>query len=567
MAEIKDHTKVKTGAATGKTLNNTGAGQPSRWLRGAYPLLWIAIGAFLLYGQTIPFQYTFLDDQNLVLFNLENLKTPAYVTKAFTEDVFHMPELSTYYYRPVMTLSFMADAMIGQGSFAMFHVSNIIYHILAVFLLFLFFTELGFNRSRSFIFSLIFLVHPALTQAVAWVPGRNDSLLAIFILASAIYGIRYFRQLRISDLALHLSFYILALLTKESAIVLPFWLLIAGLVYCRVPGGKYPAPLAGWIMITVTWAIVRNYVTGGEHSVPFVVQLLSALKNLPAVLPYLGKALLPFDLSVFPVMADMTLSLVFGIVFIGIILLLTLFFHRKHWFFLLAGLVWFLAFLLPSLVYMPGQVPNFSEHRIYIALAGILMVMINFEGVKTAAQARVPALPLAAGIILIFSILTFLHSRNFRDQFAFWHNAVETSPDHAFNYKNLGSMYVQAGDLAKAEPYLRKAIQINPAEPLANSDLGYVCVMTGRPADAEKYYLEEIRINPQYDHVHYNLGLLYLNNGHADAGIRELEKTISMNPYHAGAYKTLLEVYRNQNRPADYNRVMEMVKQSGVTLD
>ena len=551
------------------------------------PLLWFAIIAFVLFGQSINFSYTYLDDQTLVLGSMEKLKTASNFTKAFSEDAFHSPTGHGFYYRPVLTLSFMADAITGQGKFAIFHFSNILYHILATFLLFLFFVELGFDRTRSFIFGLLFLVHPMVTQAVAWVPGRNDTLLAIFILGSFISWLKYIRTNKNRHVFLHLLLYFIALLTKENAIVLPFLVVLYSLVMLRIPVKKYqsltdltpsPSPWRrggqltrgfiiagiGWLIITIAWAIIRYHALGGENNVSFSTQLISIIKGLPAVLPFLGKIFFPFNLSVFPIMADMKISTILGLIAFGILALLIGITRPKQWFIYFFGFLWFLLFLLPSFVSINNQIPNFSEHRSYLSLVGILMIVMNCDPVKNSGFSTLLPVSVFTGIVLLFSVLTFFHTRYFKDQFSFWQNAVDTSPSHAFNYNNLGAMYFLGGDMEKAEPLFRKALQINPFEPMANSNTGLVCMRTERPAEAEKYYLEEIRINPSYDNAYYNLGLLYYNHSRYEEGISQWEKTLTVNPRYSDAYQALLFAYQKMERREDYERIVMKAKENGV---
>ncbi|MCX6267394.1 MAG: tetratricopeptide repeat protein [Bacteroidetes bacterium] len=530
----------------------------------SFPLLWFIIAAFVLFGQTIFFSYTYLDDHTLILNSMDKLKSASFLNKAFTEDVFHSPSGHGYYYRPILTLSFVADALIGNGSFVMFHFSNIVYHVLATFLLFLLFVELGYDRMRSFLFSLIFLVHPMVTQAVAWVPGRNDTLLAIFILGSFLFWLKYVKTSRIRFVWLHLLFYILALFTKENAVVLPILILLYSAVVMRTSSKKYLIAGTGWIVITAIWAVVRYQAIGGAKGVAFPTQILTIVKSLPAVLPFLGKAIFPFDLSVFPIFADMKISTIFGIVAIGIFAILISMTKPRRWFYYFFWFLWFLAFLVPSFVSINKQIPNFSEHRIYLSLAGILLMIMECNPVKKASFSRLGPILIVAGICLFFSALTFMHTRHFKDQFAFWQNAVNTSPSNAFNHNNLGAMYFLKGDLKKAEPLFRKALQINPHEPLANSNTGLICMRTGRPAEAEKYYLEEIRIYPAYDDVYFNLGLLYYNHARYDEGIRQWEKTLKINPSYADAYKALLFAYEKLNRKQDYKRISDKAKENGV---
>ena len=45
----------------------------------------------------------------------------------------------------------------------------------------------------SFLFAIIFTVHPISTYAVACIPGRNDSMLTCFVLASFIFFLNYLK--------------------------------------------------------------------------------------------------------------------------------------------------------------------------------------------------------------------------------------------------------------------------------------------------------------------------------------------------------------------------------------
>jgi len=563
IAGIMEKKIVKKAAV--KTGSDQGSRHPQKWLGSAWPLLWFALAGFLLFGQTLRFDYTWLDDQTLVLNNLENLKSAANIPSAFTGDVFHSLPGNRYYYRPVLTLSFMADAGIGGGSFTAFHAGNILYHVIAVFLVFLLFAELGFDRLRSFLFSMLFLVHPLVTQVVAWVPGRNDSLLAIFSAGSFLFFIRYLKTGRQLTLWLSFFFYVLALFTKENAIVIPFLFAAYAFLVSRVPWKKMFLPVLSWILLTTAWAVIRHQALGAQGGASLFVQVLSVMRGLPALLPFLGKAVFPFDLSVFPILADMKVSLVLGmgvLVLLGVLFRFTAPADRAL---SAIGLAWFLAFLVPSFVSVSGQIPNYSEHRSYLSLAGILLMVLASAPVKKASFSSVPPLVVMAGTILLFGLLTFRHAGNFRDRLTFWKNAVETSPSHAFNYNNLGAMYFLDHEFEKAEPYFLKAIEINPYEPMAHSNAGLICMNTGRPAEAEKFYLEEIRINPKYDHAYFNLGILYYNSGKYDEGIRLWEKTLEINPGYKDAYDALLFAFQKLDRPGDRDRILKKATENRIT--
>jgi len=535
-----------------------------RLLRGWFPLLWFAIAGFLLFGITIGFDYTFMDDLTLVKNQMEAFKSSRAISGAFTDDAFHLPQGKRFYFRPVLTLSFIADARIGGGSFAMYHFSNIAYHILATFLLFLLFMGFGFERIRSFIFGMIFLVHPLATQAVAWVPGRNDSLLAICILGSFIFWIRYMQKGKAQDLVIHLALFFMSLLTKENAIVLPVLAVGYTIVRFRKPAGFFLLPAAGWIITLFLWIVLRQQALGGGGITSYLALAHSVLINLPGIMPYLGKAFFPFDLSVFPILADMKGSFVLGIVAFALLAALVVYTRPKQWFWYFFGSAWFLAFLLPSFISVNTLVRDFSEHRGYLPLAGLLLfVLATGPVIKADFTRRVPLLVMA-GVILLYGFLTFRHTRFFHDRFTFWQNALKTSPSHAFNANNLGAMYFLEGDFVHAEKYFRRALELNPQEPMANSNTGLVCMNTERPAEAEQYYLEEIRINPTYEDAYYNLGLLYARYSRIEEALPQWEKILTINPAHNDAYKMLLYTYEKLQRTDDYNRILGMARANGI---
>ncbi len=538
-----------------------------RLLRGGWPLLWIALAAFLLFGRTISYDYTYLDDHNLVMSQMKDLQSFSTLSAAFSEDVFHFTELRGNYYRPMLTLSFMADAMIGKGSLEMFHFTNILFHVLAAILFFLLLVGAGIRREFAMTGSLLFTVHPMVTQAVAWVPGRNDTLLAIFILASFLAFLRYIRNNRPADLTVHLFLFLLALLTKENAVVLPFLLILFARTVTSGPWKKLILPGTGWGILLLFWFILRRHALAPGPGESLSGQEFSLIANLPALLPYLGKLIFPVHLSVLPVIADMKLAIMAGIPAFAMLVFLVVFSGQKRWALCVSGGAWFLAFLVPTLISFAGHTMNFSEHRSYLPLMGLIMgVLACLPDFREDRRTRL-VLFAGAGLVILSALLTWKHSSNFRDRFAFWKNAVQTSPSYAFTHNNLGGMYFMEGDLVNAEKCFRQAIRINPREPMANSNMGLVCAYTKRLADAEKYYLEEIRVNPGYDHVHYNLGLVYINQTRTAEAIEEWEQTLQMNPGHRDAFRTLLYTYRQLGRQSDYDRILRAGQQHGLSAE
>ena len=109
-----------------------------------------------------------------------------------------------------------------------------------------------------------------MTEAVAWIPGRNDSLLAVFALASWLCFLRAWAPGRWVSRMSHLVLWLCALLCKETAIALPIVCLAHLLLMERRPWRSLFAPwlLAGWavalaIYLTVRAAVVPDAIGSG----------------------------------------------------------------------------------------------------------------------------------------------------------------------------------------------------------------------------------------------------------------------------------------------------------------
>lgn len=275
------------------------------FLRSWRPYLWIALAGFLLYAQTLGFGLTYFDDDIFVLKNQAFNSDIANIFEAFKTSAFvnHPNE----YYRPLLNVSFILNGVLGASGPIGCHFFNILFLILAACLFFRLLLALGYSRGLSFFCGLVFAVHPAVAQAVAWIPGRNDSLLAIFVFGSMIKFIRFRASQKWQDAFWHLLLFAAALFTKESGAVL----MLVCAAYALLSKGKKswrkPAAIGlGWFFILVLWLALRSQAIGKDYRVTISGMASSIYANMGALVQYLGKMLFPVNLSVFPIREDTT---------------------------------------------------------------------------------------------------------------------------------------------------------------------------------------------------------------------------------------------------------------------
>ncbi|MEI6835370.1 MAG: tetratricopeptide repeat protein [Candidatus Falkowbacteria bacterium] len=499
-----------------------------------WPYLTLIILGFLLYCQTLAFSYSYLDDNNLILDN-QKILHEAGLAKIFTSDVFFYGAGNGFYYRPLLNVSFLLDSLFGGTNPFFFHLTNLILHLIAACLVFLVFKKYFLSRETSYFLALVFLTHPVLSQAVAWIPGRNDSLLTIFVLASFYFFLKFLRNDKIAYLWGHIVFFTLALFVKETAVFLP----LVCLIYYFLSDYKFSKEnrqdnflltLALWFGAALVWYLFRT-VSLPDNSLSNLA--LVGWHNLGAVLIYFGKIILPFNLGVYPTMKDSFYqpgALAF------LIFCLALYFTPKlNWRRFSFGLLWFIIFLIPTLL---NSDPSL-EHRLYLPLIGLLLCLSEIYPLRDVSWSKKLPKIMAAVIIIILASLTLVHCRHFSDRISFWSEAVLNSPHSAFVHNNLGAMYYLAGDLSKAKTQYQEALKLDPKQNLVHNNLGLIAASAKDFREAESEYRQELEINPGYDNAWANLGILYFNLKRLSEAKAAFAEAYRLNPNNQQAYNSL----------------------------
>ncbi|MEK7664547.1 MAG: tetratricopeptide repeat protein, partial [Patescibacteria group bacterium] len=507
------------------------------------------------YFKSLFFNFTYLDDNALILDNLPFLQNIGNVFSAFTAEVFVALHGLNAYYRPLLTISFMPDAVLGGQSPVIYHFTNIIIHLVSSSLVFKLLLKLKRSKIISLFLSVVFLVHPALTQAVSWVPGRNDSLLTVFILASFIFFLDFIEKNKKKSIFWSVFFFLLALFTKETALILPFICLLY-IFLKRLPVKYFLMKFwIWWAASFVIFFFLRHIAL--KNPIPMSVKdiFLSVFLNLPALIQLLGKVFFPFNLSVLPIIQDTTF--VWGVLAVFFILGFSIIQSqqedkttlKKSFYMMFFGIIWFAVFLLPSFIRPnPSVVADFIEHRLYLPIIGIIIFLAEsrlWHNINNFYNRRY--LAICIFILSIFCFLTFWRQDNFFDKMSFWKNAAKNSPHSPLAQRNLGAMYYLQGQYDLSEEYYKKSLALNKFEPMAHNNLGLIYAGKGLFLEAEQEYLEELSFNPNYDNAHFNLGLLYYKTGKTEEAKKEWEKTLEINPSHQDA-KQLINALNNTKK-------------------
>lgn len=525
-----------------------------------YPYAIFAVLVFALYSKALFFGFTYLDDDALIINSGHWIGHLSNIFEAFRRDVFRSP-MGEAFYRPVFTVSLMIDEALG-GDIFVYHLTSVIVHAAFVCLLFRVLVRTTHRPVPSFAAALIFAVHPAMAQAVAWIPGRNDSLMAILALASFLFFIRYLDSKRFGIFP-HLVFFALALFTKELAL----FITLMCLIYAKFIRGrrifsiKIVTPMIWWAIIIIAWRSMRA--AAFSNPIPYTLDAItiSLERGLPHLILYLGKLVLPFSLAVLTIPQDE--NLVLGVISLVIVCGL-LIFSRSRWnSFVAFGTLWFVFLLWPTFIQPDPDTPTYLfGHRSYLPAVGLAFVLLEVEWIRDIDLGDFARVKEGAALVLAAALAvgTFFYMDTFKDGPNFWENAARHSPHSPLAQRGLGAIYYYNHRLDDALALFKKSLELNPKEKMAHGNVGLIYATKGMMAEAEAEYLKEIEQSPDYDDVHFNLGNLYYNTGRADDAERMWKRTIEINPEYFSAYEQLAALARERGDLAAAEDWLEKIR-------
>lgn len=325
-----------------------------RW--GTALLIALVLLIFGWFGLRSTFVY---DDHEFVMRNPG--VTQSSFTQIFTEHYpAHHPDQGLY--RPLITLSYKIDAALfglpaqPHLTATFFHTTNIIVHAIVVLLLVLLLRRLYPELATLplLICAGLFAFHPLATESVCWVSGRAELFAGLFLLVCLNVFI-YFRVSGSRPLLYSAAFliaFVLALLSKESSIVLPGLIVIFELVYfSKIDRRRFYLFFGIACVLAAIYMIVRISLTGrlGPDIQAYTGITTSFGRVIVAgkvMLQYILMLLFPTGLSIFhDVQVNFWPSLIASILVVGITVLCVILGRKQKGFWLAAG--WFWIALLP----------------------------------------------------------------------------------------------------------------------------------------------------------------------------------------------------------------------------
>jgi tetratricopeptide (TPR) repeat protein len=526
----------------------------------------------LLYLQTLGFGFTWFDDDAVISKNVSVLSDVRNAPKVFLNDAFLLKGsglagsqqtswIAGIFYRPLQTLSFMADIFLSGGNNTwMYHLTNTLLLGSIACLLYLFFRTFSIPSHLSLLSALLYCAHPLFVSSVAWLPARGDLLLLFFSLSSFLLFVKYLRERRLAYLWLHWLAFTAALFCKETAAFLPFLFI---LYYFTFSSGepfekRHLLLIALYAISGIVWYGLRSMAIESAPR-PGTIGWMPFISNLRTIPESLAEFIWPLYIA--PIPAFSMLNTAIGIAAMCIIMALLLANTgrtRKEKLFCLS---WFLIFVMPTMLYR-NEFYDYLNHRFFLPLIGILLFIIFLIPGKLPEKydVRITWLMVAATVVLAFT--TAVTCRAYENPLTFYDSVISHNPNNALMYNNRGNVRLAAGDVSGAIGDLTRALQLNPNLAVAYYNRGNAYDAMGSLAEAINDYNKFIELNPQAAGGYVNRGNAYDTGGDHEKAIRDFDRALELDPNNFYAYNSRGLAYDELGEPEraikDYDRAIEL---------
>ena len=227
------------------------------------PTWWVLLAALAVYAITL--RADFVYDDNIIIVGNPVLRERFSLVRVFTTDLWGLSRAdhwSVRTYRPLLTLTYALDGLVGRWRPWSFHLTNVLMHAAASVLFFRVLARRLVDPTAALVAGLAFAIHPLHAEAAACINNRAE--LAGALAAFAIYG-WHARRGAASTVAGPLAL-ALGLLCKESAVsVLPL-LVVRDLLGTATSRAEKAARYAGYALAIVATAALRTIALGGADT-------------------------------------------------------------------------------------------------------------------------------------------------------------------------------------------------------------------------------------------------------------------------------------------------------------
>src|SRR6186713_593873 len=495
-------------------------------------LLLVAILTAVCLWPMLKNEFTNWDDEFYVI-NNPLLRGPDW------KGIFSQQKLGNYH--PLTILSYAFNYSISGLDPFSYLLVNYLFHIANTLLVFYFIWNIsGKNKFIAAFVALVFGIHPMHVESVAWVAERKDVLYTFFFLLSLIQYWIFLTKAKKNNLVFCFLFFVLSLLSKPAAIVLPLVLFLLDYWYGQSLKKnivfKIPFFALSILFGIITVSIQSSSAMAGLSIFSITDRLFFACYVL---MTYFVRFFVPYPLSAFhpfPITNFAGWPIYLSPIFV-VALLVALWFLRKNKI-VVFGIFFYVINLLLVLQIISIGLTIISERYTYVPYIGLaFMFAMLVNRIKFIPQ----KVSLAVGVvtIIVFGIITFQRTKVWKNSGTLWTNVLKTYPRAPYARTNRAN-------------YLSKLALRPDQKPIADSIYKVAfddCAVA-------------LSVRPNHAPAFEFRGLMYSDRQQFKEALADANELIRLKPDYRTGYDLRATCYYKMNEPAkalaDYDKCVEI---------
>jgi protein O-mannosyl-transferase len=538
----------------GATSSQRYEGSPGEGLRERYILGVVLFITAISYLGTLRFGFVY-DDFPQIQTN-PFIKSWRYVPQYFVSSVWKQvyPQDSGNYYRPMFLLWTRVNyAIFGLREMG-WHLTAVLLHVLVTWLVYRLVKKMTGRFTVAWLTAVIFGVHPIHHEVVAWVSGTTESLFAAMFLATFIAYLNSLESAKSKWMTVSAVLYGLALLCKETAIVLPAlvfaceWIAGNSQDSPNRPGlamrfGRALTPVAFYLPIAVAYLFARTRILSGLGHAMSNASVFTWLLTLPSILFfYVRNWFFPIRLSEFYDLFFQSRLSLRGVVLPVVVLValgIAVWLLRKSLGARATGyaVAWLVIPLLPALdlfVFRNGELAH--DRYFYVPSVGASLLVGLIIERAFAGQPLVFGQPsrivgAALALAAALGICAVREASFWLDDYTLYSRGHEIAPLNSTALNNLGAVAIFRQEIEPAQTLLEAGYKAFPDDGRFVFNLGRLNYMKKQYSTSEKYAREAVRLDPNSADSYVLLGQILLKEDKRKEAIQSFRRGVELNPY------------------------------------
>jgi len=508
------------------------------------PLLVLA-ATLLAYSAVSSFQFVYDDDGQIVHDSF--VQHWRYLPAFFTTHVWQYvtPYVPGNYYRPVFMIWLLLNFKLFGLHPAAWHLAVLALHLVVTWQVYRLVLHLLGNEPAALASAGLFGLHPVHVEAVAWISGATEPLVAMLILASLLSYMAFRERKRERDYAISLLWFCLALFAKETAVLAPMLLFAYDVLFPDEAARRVAerirsslARLTPFVLLFAGYLAARFHALRGLGHQTSVVGLKTSLLTIPSLLVFYTRLLLlPIRLSAFydtGYVTTVRAALLPALLCLAVVAFAV-------------GILWrwrsrpatlaLLIVVLPLLplmklsVFVRGEIAH--DRYLYLPSIGFaLLVGLLFRSVygRGVVWERRVATGAIFAVMALYFAGTMGQSLYWANNLVLYARGVRIAPNNLIARTDLGNELLSRGQIQDALAQYRNVLHRDPQFWLARYDLGYAEYSTNDCERASHDLQLASYQNPLDAATFFYLGQCRFRLGDRENGIALMRHGIDLDP-------------------------------------